>query len=186
MAKEIFSWKFRKLSVSYRKAFFQSSQTCNLIGWPKKLCGDVMMAQEYNKLKFGFCQWKAENVEYLQRSSVCSRKFPFHPRVPFTFEPVKWEAPQNSHRGLVLLGCCLFSARRVLSVSVIDVRYHTIRVFSFLSNKPIVCCREFCDLSWKLIKIQFRRHLNSLTDRYLMSLNIWLSDFAGAHVCFLL
>ena len=54
-----------------------------------------MMAQKDNQMELKIlCRWNGnlvgtEKVEYLQRSSVCSGRFPFDPRVPFAFQPVK-------------------------------------------------------------------------------------------------
>ena len=40
-------------------------------------------------LKFPFQTVGTEKVEYVQNSSVCSRKFPSDPRVLFVFQPVE-------------------------------------------------------------------------------------------------
>lgn len=89
----IFGLKFRKLSVANGKVFSNQEkqgpcvqlQSCNLI-----------MAQELNKMETEIlCKWQGnfrqERVVYLRRSSVCSRKFPAHPRVSFVFHLVEPE-----------------------------------------------------------------------------------------------
>ena len=51
------------------------------------------------------CKWNGNfsGVEYIRRSSVCSGKSPFDPRVPFAFQPVepdilaKWKASLAMH-----------------------------------------------------------------------------------------
>ena len=53
------------------------------------------MGQKDNQMEMKvLCKWNGNlvatvKVEYLQRLSVCSRRFPFDPRVPCAFQPVK-------------------------------------------------------------------------------------------------
>ena len=59
--------------------------------------GNFVQMERY----FPFQPVVTEKVEFLRRSSVCSEKFPFIPRLPFSFQPVepeilgKWKAPQT-------------------------------------------------------------------------------------------
>ena len=64
------------------------------------------MTQENTKFcANGTVSWKRKSG-VPPRSSVCSGKFPFDLRVPFTFLPeilAKWKAPQVGYNGSVLV-----------------------------------------------------------------------------------